>query len=1104
MLTNKFKQSAVMAHNMSYLAYFCRSMGLSSEDTLGLLTILESFHQNAASFLIYDLDRCNVESNDHIDFVVKDCDHRNYRCYDHVSQQLETQGHLELASMTRLWNVQMYLLLRLHSLAAQYVLSTRHYTDDEIVEGLLSDLSRTCMSIMTRGKTSSVTPENAEALKVYGDKFVQRLFGIQTMDMDSMHNILHSMICSVRGSYLQVIEGLDKVQDKETLMKLVTLVVYKSAISRFMNINPDFFSQTLRKKAYSVLHGFICDGTDKLPISCRSRLGMGMAPSLVLFYKNLFSVFHQGSISDCYGDEIRYNISVFNDVCLATRGSLAIVANEPVPYNPFSSRMTHFAYYDATLAVNGIFHHPKLDNVLKLESMTQMYKMSLEGNPSDLHCLFVSGLGRMNFSFEDKGEPNSGLEMLCELLSMCYYAVFVARQPLSLVRGIFNICYGKLGDLGDKVNVGSVAGSKLAIESYRDAFNAAQAALHCTGINPSDVIFKKETLLILVQHLLLGEVAQEKIEDSKLAFDIFELCKPVNEVKAQQAAMMMCQAFRGSNGVVDGYEVGNLGAIVLKLLFGNFVERNLILKLLDITCVACDRYKMQGAVQDMYNELLKDFMSCADVCLSLFRYAGSSLPMCYSSQVVAGLDGDSCAVYSQMYNMLSSYASRLNVSQDDLIRARNSRFSVSFAELFSNAVLPHGEQSGPELQVNPCDGISKPESMALVQMLASYVYLYNSSEIKEELLSAKLSSPQFLFSIILVSPRFAANFINMCYESSTKKDYSPQKAVSAFLNRISNIGGSRTSSAEAIDIMTGQGNNVIMENFIRSCVNEDGSINVEDSILRAACLWIIKSNNLVHKDVIQDVDDADCAGKVSPVVIDSVSLSEVLLPVLSNPLALDDPEGPVSFSHLVYSTGLLDKSGIESASATVGKLQIQIQVDAKCETDVKEVGPSDDKVSEIVEMKDDVQEVEVECKTSDTQTVAIEDQTQRYEDSYVARDPGDVQSSTSDIFKEKRSSICNYASAISAAILAVSLTLMGMAFAVNDEGARIACIALSMTCFVISISMFLMTCINIRSLNGRNEGHDDDTQRILNNEVVNETQDATIFPVDINTRPKTH
>ncbi|RZB12918.1 hypothetical protein DRF75_01435 [Ehrlichia minasensis] len=1102
MLTGKFKQNAFIRHEISCLALFLRSHGFTSEEILACLAVIQSFHQNTPSFVLYGGCKFDIVSTKEMNFVVKACDHRNYTSYQYILERLNESGELDLVCRAYLWTIQMYVLLRFYCYACQLQLGSEHYNNDAMIDMLVDDLFELCASIMTQGKTSKDQIPN-DVLLPYVEKFVDLVFKI---DYSSLRSKLSDIIESAQLSYCEARAGL-ALQEKNVEMRMLVLVMYKAAMNEFVRINSGEFSESFGKQIFSMTCQFICDELDKLPKVFTSNLGMACEVDIVNFYKDLFYVFNVEDIYACYRSIDEFNAGIFNDICLSTRGSLAAVSGDMKSYNPFSCQMSVFAFYDVSLAVYEIFRTRKLNRMLQLEYMLQLYKTLLAQDVNEMHVMLVTALGKFNFYYIDENkECKCGLELLLELMSLCYHAAFVNRVPIEQVSMCYGVCYNELSDIANMVG----GDTEVLLKEYRKVFAGMVKELHCQHIDLSEVKFEKHLFFILVQHLLCGEILGQKLTRSNLAYDVLLECKKTHELKAQQASVMLCRVFKRSNGVIDNSVSNSIGGLLIKLLFGNFLERNLILKMLNIFHIAYKRSRSNNSLYMMQEKLKQELASYFSVILNLLKYVQPGLPYDFSPDSLEKLSDDHCEVYNQINNMLNICAKRFNISLRDLEMEYDVKFCKGFADILGDVPVSFLiDESDTGIQVFPCKCFDKESSILLLQLVVSYVCLYNAEKIGEDLYSADLSSPAFLLFNILTYPGLSDDLVDLCYKTSLKKSIAVEKmfvAVLKSLNSEKMLQNAPMTSFKNKAIIKGR--HIITERLVKLLIREDGCLNINEQVLKNACLSIIKLRELNHADAELDIRNARNIAKTTGKFLLDYNLLAAILPDESCGLGIDqavmqeplfsqffsrsDEDRILAIDEMWYKVSKIAED--EKPDPNIGIIELSDIRDESTSTSSLII--TDDKVShKYKKLTSDFDDTDFKSEIDRVEVSKMEDGLRSYfgSDFYRKKHLDKKKESTSLFDKD----VCVYATPVIALVMGC-ISVLFLFIAVDQENTTlfVTCVAVAVVCLIMSV---LCCCITAAQICNQKDDVTEEEGYLLESEhVITETSSLDVFQVKPN------
>ncbi|AHX04744.1 hypothetical protein [Ehrlichia japonica] len=1085
MLTGKFKWDAFINYEKSHIASFLKNLGFSDVEVLVFLCVQKSFHQNAASHLIFSKGKdCKVYSNKHIEFNLNAIDRRNYLPYLGISEKLGRGDILNLASEGQLWTTQMYALLRVCACAAQYILSGKSCTDEEIVEKLLDNVRQVSDCVMGHDAECQDSNELLENKSL--EDFRRFSYVVLGEDHLTLPDMLASLVRYVRSQYSLTIQDLEETCSQHVLIRVVVLVIYKAAINQFVSINSGVLSDKCKVQIFPMLTKFMCDDTNKLPISCRNHLGIDEDSVLLIFYRDLFSVLHYGDVYDYYESENYLIAATVNDICTAVGRSLTVVVNPGEGYNPYYSYMTNFVFYDTMLAVSEVLKDSNLESTVLFEHVMLMYKTLLAEKSEDvLFHLFLTPLGIFRFCYDDEeGKTKVGVELVLELLFTCYHAAFIKGDFIDNVKIFFDKCYDKLCTIGASVSQSSRC-------KYIEAFSSYEACKQELGSlygykqgNFSDIKYNKRQLFTLVQHLLLDKVNGEQVEKSNLTYSVFIECKPVDEVKAQQAAMMLCQAFKKSKGVIDDCSVRGVAGLLMIVLFGNFLERNIVLRLLDVFHIACRKSKECGIHQK--KQLVEDFINYCGVVLNLLKNLENRLPFSFSMEEVWNLDSSDSAVYYQLLHMVDCCADELGISSSDLEQARNIPYDLSLSEMLCGIPILSEGQSSPDRQVNPCSSFDRTQCLLSMQLLSSYVCLYNPDRVASDLLSGNVHLPSFLLGSILTYPPLVSYFVSLCREYTSIKNYPVEEKVSEILKLLcSKEELCKPASCEAVSNMGAEESSYVTEQIIMALITENGNSNLDEGLFKNACLRIIKLRGLGQNNVdlylkLARRFSAD-PGQYS---IDYELLSKVLLSEDNTELTNTSEDSSCSQSLLVQTDLDMKHDGnnnmcdeaerdcpTEDDDIEVGAENLIIDSEAGVGQKSENIGLPHTRLQSNI---NEVEESKVHDRKSQFDSEFC-DQTLDKEKKSQAR-----QLSTLQLHKKRRHCI-NAAVTIMASTFTV---LICVAFTCQMSGKLlIGCIALAMICLSLSIMFCLTAAIDTHELAERNH-EETNIQPVLNNSIT--------------------
>ena len=881
MLNGKFRRRAFMYHYESYVASFLRNLGFTNLDILALLCILKSFHQNTASYISCNRPgSCRIYSNSFVEFSLNTADHRNYKYFSNVLRVLHNNDVFKLSNKAQLWCTQMYALLRLCSCTVKFMLSRECLQDEEIVKKLVEDVEQVCACIMACERENSKSSNVIYSTLEYFQYFSNVLLGGGNL-------VLFEVVREARSQYSQAIQGLEEGMQEASILRIITLVIYKTAISRFIVNNNNVLSGVFKSQVFSMVAQFACSDINTLPLSCRSHLGINNASILLDFYKNLFYVFHLNNMSEYYETDDQAAAAIGNDLYSAVGGSLNIVSNPSDGYNPLSNAcVTYFVNYDAMLAVNEVLQDESLRKALAFEHMVMLYKTLLTEKICDLNELLVSNLGDYNFVYVDQEENRYGIQLLYEIVSTCYHIAFVQRFPMAEVSGYYEKCRKELSAVALAIQSASKDDKVLLMQKlmqkYRENMKVLQGSCGCQPVACLEDRYSAELLCVLLQDLLLGKLNVAWDIRLKLPYDLFLQCRPVNEVKAQQAAMMLCQAFKKSDGVIDNSSVESVTGLLMILLFGDFLQRNILLRLFDVFHVAYRKSEEYGTIEG--KNILGNFVGCCHTVLNLLKSVKSNLPFCFSMESLEDLKSDDISIYGGLMCMINCCASELSLSLSDLEQERDRIYSAMFSEVLGSMPVSQVKAFNSSMQIVPCNECNPVQCLLAIQLLSSYVCLYNSDKVVDDLFFGNLCSPGFLLAAIITYPVLSSSLAQLCYRCTLAEDYSVEQDLSGILKLLCSkrkvVSG--IFCDVAVDDMAVKESIITTNDVARILVKADGSSNLDPEIVKNACFNIIELRELGSSDVEECIKSASSS---------------------SGPSNISQPE-LMAFLSLIYNTNL--------------------------------------------------------------------------------------------------------------------------------------------------------------------------------------------------------
>ncbi|MGN7618665.1 MAG: hypothetical protein ACTJLM_01495 [Ehrlichia sp.] len=479
--------------------------------------------------------------------------------------------------------------------------------------------------------------------------------------------------------------------------------------------------------------------------------------SIIGFYKHLLCVL---CAKDDYDSDDKVYGCVSTNLSHVIKQGLSCVSKGDLrPYNPKSHHFGGTVVFDVLLMMKEMFDSRTLEKMLRTEYVILLCNMSLAVNekvPSGvvarsreesyyIHvnyklCKLDSFFGGSGIDDKD-GENRKIVELLSELLYACYYAVFIKHMPIGIVRKYYVQYSEKLSRLN---SCSPSLRSKLLLE-YTEVFCDMKNALGCEGNEFLEIDTEVPLFLILIKYLLVNVSLPEHFNSTSCYF--FEGCRQVNEIKAQQAAMMMLKACQSFDGAKKG---GITYVIIMKLLFGNFLERNLILKIFDIFHISfCNASGSESSLVSLAEDLYSVFCST----LPLVACLQNELPMDCSDGALESMDLNSCELHDRAFQTAMSYAVNvLNISAVSLREMQYKKYNSSFINLLSCVVT----RDTYCLRVaSPCSGLSEEECDAVVSIASSYVRSYVDNP---TLFDARICSMEFLVFCVLTHPELVSSF----------------------------------------------------------------------------------------------------------------------------------------------------------------------------------------------------------------------------------------------------------------------------------------------------------------------------------------------------------
>ncbi|WDM85137.1 hypothetical protein K6025_04820 [Ehrlichia sp. JZT12] len=600
-----------------------------------------------------------------------------------------------------------------------------------------------------------------------------------------------------------------------------------------------------------------------LPKSCKEYLGFQEELNIVNFCKNFSSVIYKMDFYDFedYQPRPYWLEAVIYDITISAGELLHVTHVGDLSMCSFKQRHSLLAIYDVMLAFYEVWCPKQINRLVKLEHMLLLYNMSLRANLKDPdfadEIINLGSFCNIPLYIYSDGSRKKGLEFLFELLSLCYCAAFFNRISIDDVCSYYDKYYKMLYSIS---NVASGSCRELQ-ECYITDFEKTKKSIGCEGIDLLEVNFDPYLFLLLVRHLTV-KICKVRPELQSMSYVLFRECRPVNEVKAQQAAIMILKAFQSSGGIKKGTAHG----IVMKLLFGNFIERNLMLRLFDVAYIA----SCKSTDDKSKTDLMEKFVDWSKTILNELEYMEDKLSIDCSEQEVESLDLKSCGVYNRVGLTIDGYAKDVGVSLEDLEKQRNEKFEVGFVDILSHMT----KCDIPGIIVSPCNGLNRVSCEIVIQLCSSYIYSYDENMVVEGLLSARLYSVGFLFFNVLTCPRLADDFASLYCDSSLKDSTAIRSKFTAVLTSFNrSVSEDSIYSSQAVYRDTGfigevtklfktNTPNKAVDEFIRTSLIIGGIIHLNYKVLRDIYSNIVKVRNLSHYLSVEDVQIAYADPKV--------------------------------------------------------------------------------------------------------------------------------------------------------------------------------------------------------------------------------------------------
>ncbi|GAT78744.1 putative integral membrane protein [Ehrlichia ruminantium] len=738
MLNQKFKQY-ILARKSIFLDGL-RKHGFNDQEILAALAILISFHQNVASYIDTGTEEPKITDNFCIHFNIAHPDPRNFIIFHTLQgQSASSAKDKEVLSYV----LQMYGIYRIFSTIYQSMLANPHHTDEQVATSVIEDITKTCKAVMHMEAIDINNPEFIRNITT----FTKVVLGIDYHDIKQQ---IYYQIKIVKANYLKIVGKLNNTLDQTKVKKFLVMVIYKDAIRYFGEIHSSIFSNKFHKEMPAILTPISGAYDSSLcNIVYENKNASKLTKLILSAYKDIFYAIYQDCLNFCNSDYLMLastsqdiNCTMRSFENLQTTGIFQIIPRHH----------TSFISCDISYAISSILNTPVAIKLNILHVINAIYKEAL------LQKFILQSATTQDILSDLHGAQKQLSGYLLELLAICYYAAFYVKLPASQIKECYDTCYTfllKIANTSYKKQV------KLLSE-YELLFNEIQAKLHCSTVS----IYNQNTQIIphnmvmLLQHLTFNEGVPYILGNTRLSYQMIACCSTVNERKARQIAVTMCRVL-GQHSLDPTNYSSSVLIILLKLCFGNFLEKSFIIRLFDIAYVAYNN--PETLLSRVASQEMNKFYLALSLLANLLNSEVNNLHCHASANDFAQGNAASFQNYITIYGVLDAFSEESGVDTDHLVTTQNTLYSTEFCnKTIKGAVLRMQLVHTTEGKEISCQHFDISLFKHTLQLAACYVSSFTDEQFSQHLCTAQTSSLQFLLFNILVSGPVVRNIDLLC------------------------------------------------------------------------------------------------------------------------------------------------------------------------------------------------------------------------------------------------------------------------------------------------------------------------------------------------------
>ncbi|UOD98594.1 hypothetical protein IMW63_03885 [Ehrlichia ruminantium] len=739
MLHPKFNQY-ILARKSIFLDCL-RKHGFNDQEILAALAILISFHQNVASYIDTGAEEPKIIDNFCIHFNIAHPDPRNFIIF-HTLQRQSASSPKDKEVLS--YVLQMYGIYRMFSTIYQSMFANPHNTDEQIATSVIEDITKTCKAVMHMEE---------EAIDINDPQFISNITTFTKVVLGIDYDDIQQQICYqikiVKANYLKIAAKLNKPIDQAKVRKFLVMLIYKDAIRYFGETHSSIFSNKFQKEMPAILTPISGAYDLSLSNTVYENKNVGKLTRLILnAYKDIFYAMYQDCLSIC-SPEYLMSASLSQDINCTMRTFENLQTTSTFQVIPRNN--TSFVSCDISCAIRSILNTTNAIKLNTLHVISAIYKEVL------LQKFISQSEDHRDILAELHGANKQLSGHLLELLALCYYSAFHLKLPASQIKECYDTCYNFLVKIA---NASHKKHTKL-LRGYEVLFNEIQAKLHCSTVN----IYNQNTQIIpnnmvmLLQHLTLNEGVPYILGSTKLSYQMIACCSTVNERKARQIAVIMCRVL-GQHSLDPEYYSDSVLTILLKLCFGNFLEKSCIIRLFDIAYVA---YNNPETLLSRVTSGINKFYITLSLLANLLNSDVNNLYCYASADDFACANAESFQNYTTIYNIIDTFSEELGVDTDHLLTTQNTLYSTEFCnKTIRGAVLHTQLVRTTGTKEIPCQHFDISLFSRTIQLAACYVSSFSDEQFSQYLCTAQASSIQFLLFNILVSSPVVRNIDLLC------------------------------------------------------------------------------------------------------------------------------------------------------------------------------------------------------------------------------------------------------------------------------------------------------------------------------------------------------